>query len=136
MSQSPVRFVTEENMIVEQLPWGPHEFLCRPDIVEAKQLFMVRVRIPAGQAHQFHRHPECEELIYVLEGTGRQWVDQQSRDIGPGDTVHIPADMVHGTYNTGDAPLVVLAILSPATCEGPMLVDVSQEEPWKSLQPV
>jgi quercetin dioxygenase-like cupin family protein len=121
-------------MIVEQLPWGPHDWLCRPDIVEADKLLVVRVRMPPGKAHEFHRHPEMEEVIYIVEGQAEQWVDQEMRMLGPGDSAHIPMNMVHGTYNAGDSTLVLLAILSPAHIEGPPLIDMSQEEPWKSLR--
>jgi quercetin dioxygenase-like cupin family protein len=121
-------------MVVEELPWGPHDWLCRPDICEAEKLLLVRVHIPPGKGHAFHRHPEFEELIYILEGTCEQWVDQEKRILGPGDTVHIPMNMVHGSYNVGPTTLRLLAILSPAKISGPPLVDVSQEEPWKSLR--
>lgn len=131
---SSARFVTNENMVVEQLPWGPHDWLCRPDLVEAEKLALVRVHIPPGQGHAFHRHPEMEEIIYILSGKCEQWVDQEMKILGPGDVAHIPMDMVHGSYNIGDETLHLLAILSPAKIEGPPLVDVSQEEPWKSLR--
>jgi hypothetical protein len=42
---------------------------------------------------------------------------------------------VHGTYNLFDAPVVFLAILSPALFDGPALIDVSRDEPWRSLKP-
>jgi quercetin dioxygenase-like cupin family protein len=134
MSDSPTRFVTTENMIVEELPWGPHDWLVRPDIVEAEKLLLVRVHMPPGKGHAFHRHPAMEEIIYVLEGTAEQWVDREKRILGPGGTAHIPQDMVHGTYNAGPTTLRFLAILSPAKFDGPALIDMSQEEPWKSLR--
>ena len=62
-----------------------------------------------------------------------QWVEQDHKTLGPGDTAHIPVDLVHGTYNNGDQPLVFLAILSPAKFEGPLLVDMSGEKPWCGL---
>jgi quercetin dioxygenase-like cupin family protein len=130
----PHRFVTSKEAIVEQLPWGPHDWLCRPDIVDAQKLLLVRVHMPLGQAHKFHRHPEMEEIIYVLEGTAEQWVDREKRILGPGDMAHIPMDVVHGTYNAGQSTLRFLAILSPAKISGPALIDVSNEEPWKSLR--
>jgi quercetin dioxygenase-like cupin family protein len=128
------RFVTTKEMKVEQLPWGPHDWLCRPDIVDADKLLLVRVHIPPGQAHAFHRHPEMEEIIYVLDGAAEQWVDREKRLLSPGEIAHIPADVVHGTYNAGKTTLHVLAILSPAKINGPALVDMSQEEPWRSLR--
>jgi len=130
----PQRVATEKEMQVETLPWGPHDWLCRPGLVEAEKLLLVRVHIPPGQGHAFHKHPEMEEIIYVLEGTAEQWVDREKKILTAGHSAHIPADMVHGTYNVGDGTLTVLAILSPAKIEGPALVDVSDQEPWKSLR--
>ena len=128
------RFVTSENMVVEHPPWGSFEWLCRPDIVEAKLLQLVRVRIPPGEGHAFHRHPAMEEIIYVESGTAEQWVKQEMRLLNAGESAHIPMDMVHATYNASDKELVVLAILSPADFEGPALIDVSEEEPWSTLR--
>ncbi len=132
MSQSP--FVTDKEIIVEELPWGPHDWMIRPDIVPAEKLLLVRVHMPPGKGHAFHTHPEMEEIIYVIEGLAEQWVDKQKQILGPGQAAHIPMNVVHGTYNAGDSTLVFLAILSPAKIEGPPLIDVSEEEPWKSLR--
>lgn len=132
----PLRFVTVGSMEVEELPWGPHEWLCRPGLTAAEDLLLVRVRMPPGKAHAFHRHPTMEEIIYVVSGTAEQWVDRASRVLGEGEMAHIPRGVVHGTYNAGRDTLVFLAILSPARSDGPALVDVSEEEPWRSLRPV
>jgi quercetin dioxygenase-like cupin family protein len=134
MPSGLLKFVTAREMQVEGSPWGPHEWLCRPELTEAENLLMVRVRMPPGRAHQFHRHPELEEIIYVISGTAEQWVDREKRLLGPGDMAHIPRDVVHGTYNAGNDPLVFLAILSPASFAGPALIDVHTEEPWCSLK--
>ena len=130
----PQTFVTNTELQVEPSPWGPHEWLCRPGLTAAEQLLMVRVLMPPGRAHQFHRHPTMEEIIYVVSGTAEQWVDREKRLLGAGDMAHIPADVVHGTYNAGPETLVFLAILSPAKFEGPALIDVHLEEPWRTLK--
>ncbi len=128
------RFVTSTEMKVDQLPWGPHDWLCRPDIVDAEKLLLVRVHMPPGKAHEFHRHPEMEEIIYILEGTAEQWVDHEKKILKAGEMAHIPMDVVHGTYNAGTDTLRLLAILSPAKFTGPALIDMSQEEPWRSMR--
>src|SRR5512145_2735220 len=130
----PLRFVTQAEMEVVDSPWGPHEWLSRPGLTQAEQLLLVRVRMPPGRAHQFHRHPEMEEIIYVESGTAEQWVAREKRVLRAGDSAHIPRDVVHGTYNAGADTLVFLAILAPATFSGPALVDVHTEEPWRSLR--
>ena len=130
----PNTFISLSELQVEPSPWGPHEWLSRPGLTAAEQLLMVRVLMPPGRAHQFHRHPAMEEIIYVVSGTAEQWVGRQKQLLGPGDIAHIPADVVHGTYNAGSETLVFLAVLAPAKFEGPALIDVHLEEPWRSLR--
>lgn len=134
MQPGTLRFVTSAEMQVEESPWGPHEWLSRPGLTAANQLLMVRVRMPPGRAHQFHRHPTMEEIIYVESGTAEQWVEREHRVLRSGDSAHIPRNVVHGTYNAGSETLVFLAILAPAVSDGPALVDVHTEEPWASLR--
>ena len=129
-----LRFIGADDVEVEELPWGPHHWIVRPGLVEAEGLLLVRVRMPAGKAHQFHRHPELEEIIYVLSGRAEQWVDDECRELGPGEAAHIPKNVVHGTYNTSNEPLDFLAILSPAHFNGPALVDVCEEKPWCDMK--
>jgi quercetin dioxygenase-like cupin family protein len=129
-----LRFVTSNEAEIEVLPWGPHEWLARPGLTESELLQLVRVTMPAGAAHRFHRHPALEELLYVISGRAEQWVGRERRILGPGEVAHVPVNEVHGTYNAFAEPLVFLAILSPAKFEGPVLVDVSGEEPWRSLR--
>jgi quercetin dioxygenase-like cupin family protein len=134
MSEQPRRFVTQQECQVEEYPHVRCDWLCRPGIVEADQLQLVRATMPPGKSHEFHRHPDCEEIIYVIEGQAEQWVDAERRMLGPGEVAHIPKGTVHATYNRSQEPLVFLAILSPATGSGPECVDVYAEEPWASLR--
>lgn len=129
-----LRFVTGAEAEMEQQPTGLHHWLSKPGLTDAENLVLVRVYMPPGEGHQFHRHPELEEIIYVLSGTAEQWVGEERRLLGPGEMAHIPPDVVHGTYNGGDGTLEFLAILSPATWKGPFLVEVHEEEPWRSLR--
>ena len=134
MNHGSLRFVTSAEAEVEESAWGPHEWLCRPGLTDAEGLLLVRVTMPPGRAHQFHRHPAMEEIIYVVAGTAEQWVDTERRWLRAGDSAHIPRDVVHGTYNSGEEPLVFLAILSPAKFSGPAIVAVHTDEPWRSLR--
>ena len=131
-----LRFVTSKEAVVEELPWGPHEWLARAGLTESKLLQLVRVTMPAGKAHRFHRHPAMEELLYVVSGRVQQWVGRASRVLVAGEVAHVPTNEVHGSYNVFGEPVVFLAVLSPAVFAGPALIDVSGEEPWRSLQPL
>ena len=129
-----LRFVSGSEVEIEELPWGPHEWLVREGLTDNEHLMLVRVRMPPGCAHQFHRHPHMEEILYYLEGRAQQWVGEQQRILGPGDVAHIPMNEVHGTYNVFEEPVTFLAILGPAKIQGPMLIDVYKDEPWCSIK--
>lgn len=133
------RFVAATEALRETNAWALSEWLCHPDLVAAEKLLLVRVNMDATHCHPFHHHPHREEIIYVLSGLAEQWVGTERQLLGPGEVAHIPAGMVHGTYNPHPEPLVFLAILSPAklaepAASAPDPVDVSGVEPWASLR--
>lgn len=132
---APRRFVTLADALKEEFKGRTNYWICRPEVVEAEKLQICQATLPAGEGHNFHHHPELEEVIYVLSGEVEQWVEKEARRLQPGDSAYIPAGIVHATFNASDRDAVILAILSPAASTGPFLVDVSQEEPWKSLRP-
>ena len=88
-----------------------------------------------GKCHDFHRHPGQEEVIYVIEGTIEQWLEQEKHVLSAGDSVVIPASAVHATFNDGVEAAKILAILSPAVGDdGYGVEDVAGEEPWVALR--
>jgi quercetin dioxygenase-like cupin family protein len=89
----------------------------------------------AGQAHAFHRHPNQEEVIYVLEGRIEQWVEREKLELGPGDAVAIGKGVVHATFNDGSERARILAILSPSRGDdGYEVEEVADHEPWSGLR--
>ena len=90
--------------------------------------------MPPGRGHQFHYHPAREEIIYILDGLGEQWVGTKKKILKAGETAFIPKKVVHGIYNSSKKPVTFLAILSPATAKGPFLVDCYHDEPWCCLR--
>jgi pyrroloquinoline quinone (PQQ) biosynthesis protein C/mannose-6-phosphate isomerase-like protein (cupin superfamily) len=66
-------------------------------------------RIPPGKSNERHRHAH-ETVIYVIEGSGRVCIDDRELPASAGDTVFIPRWAMHQTRNTGQAPLVYLAV--------------------------
>ncbi len=108
--------------------------MCRLEITNTKALQICRAVLPAGECHNSHHHPELEEAIYVLEGELEQWVGQEKRILKVGEVAHMNAGIVHATFNISDMDAVILAILSPGSKTVPFMVDVSDEESWRSLR--
>lgn len=129
------RFITAHDAQHGDFPWCHVEWLSNAELVGAEKLLLVRATFPPGDAHNFHKHPAREEIIYILEGCADQWVGRERFRLGPGDLAHIPKDTPHATFNPGPATLKFLAILSPVDAPGEFTVDVFNEEPWVSLRP-
>jgi quercetin dioxygenase-like cupin family protein len=70
---------------------------------------------PKGRhGHEAHFHPNAEETLIVLGGTGRYQVGDDVFDIGGGDIVFVPKGVVHAT-SSGDADdLVTIWVLGGA----------------------
>jgi uncharacterized cupin superfamily protein len=68
-----------------------------------------RVRIDPGRlSTPPHSHGASEEIVFVLEGSGLSWQDEQVYEIGPGDCIVHLADHEEHTLRGGDDGLVVL----------------------------
>ena len=129
------RFISEEEAERDHLEWGSLAWLSRPKTTAAQDLVVIEVILLPGHGHDFHKHPEQEEVIYVLEGSVEQWLREERRVLNPGDSVFIPADTVHASFNTSSRNVKVLAILGPCVgADGYVLVDVSGEAPWNELR--
>lgn len=139
MTPSDRRFVQIADALREPNVWTNNEWLCRPDIVAARDLLLVRANMAPGYCHPFHYHPHREEIIYVLYGRAEQWVGDDYRILSAGEMAHIPPGTIHATFNPHAEPLVFLAILSPAVLPeakagDPDPVDVGTQAPWASLR--
>jgi quercetin dioxygenase-like cupin family protein len=62
-----------------------------------------------------------------------QWLEKESRTLKPGDSIFIPRGVVHGCVNQSIGECEFLAILTPSKIAGPFSLDVSGEEPWRSI---
>jgi mannose-6-phosphate isomerase-like protein (cupin superfamily) len=69
--------------------------------------------VPRGVTTRWHRLAGITERYVVLEGTGRAYVGDATRDVGPGDVVRIPPAAPQRIANTGEGDLVFLAICTP-----------------------
>ncbi|MEP2030167.1 MAG: cupin domain-containing protein [Paracoccaceae bacterium] len=129
------KFMMAAKTPAEVLDWGQLRWMSHPPSTGAGQLTVIEVNICPGQGHNFHKHPDQEEVIYCISGRVEQWLDREKRIFGPGDSVFIGADVVHASFNVGEEEAQLLAILGPCVGElGYELVDLADQAPWKSLR--
>ena len=110
-------FVEEEDVETQVFDWGRLWWMSEPRVTRAEKFSAGVVELECGKGNDCHNHPGCEEILYVLEGTGDQMVEvdgeQVVREVGPGVLIHIPPDVLHSTVNTGTGPMRILAVYAP-----------------------
>jgi mannose-6-phosphate isomerase-like protein (cupin superfamily) len=75
---------------------------------------LAEARLPVGGATQEHYHPQCEEIYYITQGTGKIRIEGETREVKPGDAIAIPRGQKHKLWNTGDEVLKLLCCCAPA----------------------
>lgn len=99
--------------------WGQLTLTVAPGVNGAQRFSGGVVDLQAGQGHSRHNHPGAEEIIFVISGTGEQMVEDEegrpvTRQVGPGSTVYVPESRYHSTLNTGEKPMQLFVVYSPA----------------------
>ena len=73
--------------------------------------FLAIASLAPGKEIEAHVDP-MEEIYFVMTGSGKIHVDEDSRQVGPGDATWIPAGSSHRLLNNGDDDLVILVVAS------------------------
>ncbi len=75
---------------------------------------MERTLPPGGRRPPPHRHTNCSEAYFVLDGLVSVTVEGQDLRVGPEGFVLVPRGTAHTFGNAGDQPARLLVIHAPA----------------------
>jgi len=74
---------------------------------------LAEARLPPGASTTPHYHPLTEEIYYILEGSGRMTIGDETREVSPGEAVAIPPGAVHTIQNTCSGTSKFLCCCAP-----------------------
>ncbi|MGP5218956.1 cupin domain-containing protein [Arthrobacter rhombi] len=74
---------------------------------------LVAMSIPAGGEIGDEIHPNTDQILTFLSGSGEADLSGETHPIDAGDQCAVPAGTQHNFRNTGDEPLVLYTIYSP-----------------------
>jgi oxalate decarboxylase/phosphoglucose isomerase-like protein (cupin superfamily) len=105
-------------LATDQFDWGLIKWLVTPGQPDAAKLTLGEVVLLPGEGHDRHNHPDAEEVLYVLSGSGEQMVDDgEPYAVRAGDAIYVPQGIFHSTRNTGWETMRLLAIYNPGGSE-------------------
>lgn len=107
-----VRRVSETDAVT--LSWGRLVWLIGEKETPGAEQTLGVVTIEPGKRNPLHFHPNCEELLYVMEGEADHKLGDEMLHISAGDVIRIPQGVPHWAQATGETPLVALISFSAA----------------------
>lgn len=74
---------------------------------------IVAMSIPVGGDIGEEVHPNTDQLLFFVEGTGEATLNGETRAIGEHDVVFVEAGTTHNFKNTGDEDLKLFTVYAP-----------------------
>lgn len=91
----------------------------------AEQTFGI-VTIAPGKRNPLHAHPNCEELLYVIQGEADHKLGEEMLQIKAGDVIRIPRGVPHWARARGTTPLIAAISFSAPDRATENLEDASE----------
>lgn len=115
---------------VAALPGIEHRTLAGAD-AGLSRLSVWRQSMEPGGATPPHRH-DCEEVVVIESGCGELHIGGQIHRFGPDTTLVIPRDVPHQIVNSGETPLVSLAVFAVSPVQVCLPDGQPLDLPWRS----
>ena len=106
--EHPIPFRPEEHAVFDAARMG------KSTLFQSERLLVGLNAFEPGQEHKLHAHAGLDKVYHVLAGSGLFLLEGREVPMSAGDLLIAPAEMPHGIRNTGQARLLVLAILAPS----------------------
>jgi oxalate decarboxylase len=105
------------------------------NFVASKTVASTMVTIKPGGLREMHWHPNADEWLYILKGTGRATVfntgpEAMTADFHPGDIGYIKKAFGHYLENTGNTDMVYMEVF-----RAPRFEEVSLSD-WLAHSPI
>jgi len=84
------------------------QFLIDERTAGSTELVVGRTLLPPGARHDRHRHPNCDEFLIVMSGSGEIYTDDGREPAAAGDVVLTPAGHWHGFDNTSQEDVLLI----------------------------
>lgn len=85
----------------------------RREVMTGPHMQVVVMTIPPGEEIGAETHPETDQVLLFVEGTGRSVLDGTTEDVAEGHLVFVPAGTRHNFINTGDRPWRIVTAYAP-----------------------
>jgi mannose-6-phosphate isomerase-like protein (cupin superfamily) len=106
--------INENDVEAKELPGRTLRWLYTPEMKQAEGLtFNVVVIKPGNTVKPAHSHKNNEELVYIVSGSGKAFIDGKVFDIRSGSAILFSPGSIHMLRNSGDVDMKVACFFTP-----------------------
>lgn len=106
--------VDETSIEALDLPGRQLRWVVTKETTNAQHCSMCVIQVQPGQTvRPAHSHPNGEEVIYILSGSGRVMIDGVVEPVKQGCAVLFPQGSIHMLQNSGDEEMKVACFFAP-----------------------
>jgi len=99
----------------QEFSWGNLTWFANRALGNSDEMTVGRCILKPGRTNGRHYHPNCSEILVVIEGRIRHTIaEDQETDLGEGDTVAVTPNVWHCATNIGEADAVLFVAFSSA----------------------
>ncbi len=107
------KYVADEAAVEPvEFDWGRLRWLVNQETADDAEMTVGVCIIEPGERNPEHLHPNCEEILFVIEGECDHTLGDEVVHLTPGMMIRCPGDLPHFAVNTGDAPMRALVCFS------------------------
>ena len=108
--------VDEQSIPALDLPGRMLRWIVTEETINAKNCSMCVIEVQPGETVKpAHSHPQGEEVIYLLSGSGRVWIEGEIGSVKQGCAVLFPQGKIHMLQNTSAEVMKVACFFAPGT---------------------
>lgn len=108
--------VDEKSIEVIELQGRRLRWVVTKENTNAQHCTMCVIQVQPGETvRPAHSHPNGEEVIYILQGSGRVMIEGVVEPLNEGCAVLIPQGTIHMLQNTGDVEMKAACFFAPPT---------------------
>jgi quercetin dioxygenase-like cupin family protein len=109
------RVLRAADVEVGDFDWGSLRWLASRELGNSDEVTTGICVLKPGASNPRHHHPNCEEVLHVLEGRVSHAIEGGGEvELGPGDTLTLPAGAPHSARNVGNQDAVLFVCFSSA----------------------
>ena len=91
-------------------------WLVSENSLRANNLSVCVIRVLPGETvRPAHSHPNGEELIYIIKGSGKVMIENEVGEVREGSAILFEQGKIHMLRNTGNIEMKVICFFAPST---------------------